>query len=171
MAKHRPFHLPEPLLESAFNSLQSCAPLHSEGRKLDMILKCKKKNANPFTIFGKGSRHHSFLLLSRQTTVFSWLKPSERRAYFVLSFPCRKYSTTSRVPFEGSVCNCACCLSKPNLSLAYRVFFFPVQSSPSLYQGTLISRYLLCVGRGCFSTNWGQRFDENWAHLLVTLPR
>lgn len=35
----------------------------------------------------------------------------------------------------------------------------PVQSSPSLYQGTLISGYLLSVGMGRFSTNWGQRFD------------
>lgn len=66
---------------------------------------------------------------------------------------------------------------KPDLSAAYSAPpLHPTPPTPgtelsSLYQGTLISGYLLSVGTGCVSTNGGQRFDENWAYLPVTFPR
>lgn len=79
--------------------------------------------------------------------------------------------------------NCLKCILtrfKPDVSAAYRAtprhpsrILSPPPGTElsNLYQGTLISGYLLSVGTGCVSTNGGQRFDENWAYLPVTFPR
>lgn len=68
----------------------------------------------------------------------------------------------SKIQHEGSVCNHARCLLKPDLAFSAYKVFFPLHSSPSLNQGTLISGYLLCVGRGCDSQ---QRRPEVWWKL------
>lgn len=98
-----------------------------------------RRNAYSFSFFEKGTRHPPFL--------FSWLKPLERRTYLVPNVACRKYSTTSRVPCEGSICNCARCLFKPDLSAVYGVFFPGAELSKSVPGNSDLWVFTLC-GKG-----------------------